>query len=62
MKYGIIGAAVSFLFAVSVLGVMIWDSQQNSHSMIMEADTLGSFIDYERNAARSTYYGPETGN
>lgn len=57
MKYGIIGAAVSFLVAVSVLGVMVWDSQKHAHGAMVEAETLGNFINYERDTVRSEYYG-----
>ena len=56
MRIGIIGASVSFVFAVIMLGAMIWDSQESSHSMMIETDTLGSFIDEQRDSARLSYY------
>ena len=56
MRKGIIGASVSFLFAVVMLGTMIWDAQENSHSMMIEANTLGSFIDEQRQDARVSFY------
>ena len=56
MKIGIIGASISFLFAVVLLGAMIWDSQESSHSMMIEANTLESFIDEQRESARVSFY------
>ncbi len=56
MKIALTGAIVSFLLSISVLGVMIWDAQENSHDMMIESEALESFLDDQRDANRSSFY------
>ena len=56
MRKGIIGASISFLLAVGLLGAMIWSAQQNSHKMLIESAALEGFIDEQRESARLSFY------
>ena len=48
MKKGIIALAGSSAIAVAILGAIIWNAHDSSHSMVIQTDTLSSLIDYQR--------------